>query len=105
MPYRDHTKKSDSVKHWTGLFFDIESFFRCGGLLGGDCLAAIVERGGLLAGAAHPRRQKHREMPPPGAPAPAFAATVEPRSAQIRCDVPPTYLRHASRATHLMNAC
>ena len=20
MPYRDHSKKSDSVKHWTGLF-------------------------------------------------------------------------------------
>ena len=32
------------------------------------------------AGAAHPRRQKHREMPPPGASAPAFAATVEPAS-------------------------
>ena len=32
----------------------------------------------LKAGAAHPRRQKHREMPPPGASAPAFAATVEP---------------------------
>ena len=30
------------------------------------------------AGAAHPRRQKHREMPPPGASAPAFAATAEP---------------------------
>ena len=29
------------------------------------------------AGAAHPRRQKHREMPPPGASAPAFAATVK----------------------------
>ena len=42
-----------------------------------------VERGralsvaALKAGAAHPRRQKHREMPPPGASAPAFAATVE----------------------------
>ena len=44
--------------------------------LSGECWAAIVERGGLLAGAAHPRRQKHREMPPPGASAPAFAATV-----------------------------
>ena len=44
------------------------------------CWASIVERGGLLAGAAHPRRQKHREMPPPGASAPAFAATVEPAS-------------------------
>ena len=30
------------------------------------------------AGAAHPRRQKHREIPPPGASAPAFAATFEP---------------------------
>ena len=36
------------------------------------------------AGAAHPRRQKHREMPPPGASAPAFAATVEPESMQER---------------------
>ena len=34
------------------------------------------------AGAAHPRRQKHRKMPPPGASAPAFAATVEPASMQ-----------------------
>ena len=39
-----------------------------------------VERGGFWTGAAHPRRQKHREMPPPGASAPAFAATVEPLS-------------------------
>ena len=52
----------------------------------------VVERGGFgwfcggrslsvaafWAGAAHPRRQKHREMPPPGASAPAFAATAEP---------------------------
>ena len=30
------------------------------------------------AGAAHPRRQKHWGMPPPGASAPAFAATFEP---------------------------
>ena len=37
-----------------------------------------VERGGFFAGAAHPRRQNNREMPPPGASAPAFAATVEP---------------------------
>ena len=36
----------------------------------------------LKAGAAHPRRQKHREMPPPGASAPAFAATVEPARAR-----------------------
>ena len=42
-----------------------------------------VQRGGLLAGAAHPRRQKHREMPPPGASAPAFAAAVEPACAQV----------------------
>ena len=39
-----------------------------------------VERGGFWTGAAHPRRQKHREMPPPVASAPAFAATVEPLS-------------------------
>ena len=31
------------------------------------------------AGAAHPRRQKLREMPPPGASAPAFAATSQPQ--------------------------
>ena len=36
----------------------------------------------LKAGAAHPRRQKHREMPPPGASAPTFAATVEPARAR-----------------------
>ena len=48
------------------------------------------------AGAAHPRRQKHREMPPPGASAPAFAATVEPTSTQITSDIPPTYLRSDS---------
>ena len=35
-----------------------------------------------MACAAHPRRQKHREMPPPGASAPAFAATVEPARAR-----------------------
>ena len=46
------------------------------------------ERGGLLAGAAHPRRQKQREMPPPGASAPAFAATVEPTFRKL----PPTRL-------------
>ena len=33
---------------------------------------------------ARSRRQKHREMPPPGASAPAFAATVEPESMQER---------------------
>ena len=42
MPYRDHTKKSDSVKHWTGLFFDIDSFFRCGGFV-----AAVSWRQGV----------------------------------------------------------
>ena len=44
------------------------------------------------AGAAHPRRQKHREMPPPGASAPAFAATAEPTSTQITSDLPPERL-------------
>ena len=113
MPYRDHTKKSDSVKHWTGLFFDIESFFvaakkngfacgcRCGGFVADVLLrrfraagswAPIVERGGLLAGAAHPRRQKHREMPPPGASAPAFAATVVPLL--NRCRARPPHAKH-----------
>ena len=43
----------------------------------------VVERGGFWTGAAHPRRQKHREMPPPGASAPAFTATAEPTSTQI----------------------
>ena len=40
-----------------------------------DCPLSVAA---FWAGAAHPRRQKHREMPPPGASAPAFAATVEP---------------------------
>ena len=40
------------------------------------------------AGAAHPRRQKHREMPPPGASAPAFAATTEPASCPLPCKHP-----------------
>ena len=53
------------------------------------------------AGAAHPRRQKQREMPPPGASAPAFAATVEPASTKITSGIPPTYLRHDSS----INAC
>ena len=44
--------------------------------------ARVVECGGFWAGAAHPRRQKHREMPPPGASAPAFAATVNPARAR-----------------------
>ena len=55
-----------------------------------------VERGGFWAGAAHPRRQKHREMPPPGASAPAFAATVEPAFTQITSDLPPAYLQSGS---------
>ena len=100
MPYRDHTKKSDSVKHWTGLFLIEIPFslrrFRGGCFVAAGCWAPIVERGGLLAGAAHPRRQKHREMPPPGASAPAFAATVEPTFTQITSDLPPTYLQSDS---------
>ena len=48
------------------------------------------------AGAAHPRRQKHREMPPPGASAPAFAATVEPTFTQITFDLPPAHLQSDS---------
>ena len=63
--------------------------------------ARAGERGGLWAGAAHPRRQKHREMPPPGASAPAFAATVEPASTKITSGTPPTYLRRDSS----INAC
>ena len=50
----------------------------------------------FLAGAAHPRRQKHREMPPPGASAPAFAATVEPAFTQITSNLPPAYLQSDS---------
>ena len=53
------------------------------------------------AGATHPRRQKHREMPPLGASAPAFAATVEPTFTQNTSDIPPTYLRRDSS----INAC
>ena len=49
-----------------------------------------------MAGVAHPRRQKHREMPPPGASAPAFAATVEPTFTQITSDLPPAYLQSDS---------
>ena len=59
----------------------------CGGLL---CVAAY------WAGAAHPRRQIHREMPPPGASAPALAATVEPASTHITSGMPPSYLRRDS---------
>ena len=50
----------------------------------------------FFAGAAHPRRQKHREMPPPGASAPAFAATVEPTFTQITSNLPPAYLQSDS---------
>ena len=50
----------------------------------------------FLAGAAHPRRQKHREMPPPGASAPAFAATVKPTFTQITSNLPPAYLQSDS---------
>ena len=49
MPYRDHTKKSDSVKHWTGLFFDRDSFFRCGGFVADVLLRRF--RGGRVSGA------------------------------------------------------
>ena len=60
----------------------------------------------LKAGAAHPRRQKHREMPPPGASAPTFAATVEPTSTQITSGIPPTYLlRDSSNERVLKMAC
>ena len=45
-----------------------------------DAATGVASVAAFLAGAAHPRRQKHREMPPPGASAPAFAATVEPAS-------------------------
>ena len=38
MPYRDHTKKSDSVKHWTGFFLISSLFFVAAG-----SWAAIVE--------------------------------------------------------------
>ena len=52
----------------------------------------VLRRGPLSvaacwAGAAHPRRQKHREMPPPGASAPAFAATAEPASCPPSCNI------------------
>ena len=67
---------------------------RRGSMSVADDAARAGERGGLWAGAAHPRRQKQREMPPPGASAPAFAATVEPASTQ-----------NTSDATLLVNAC
>ena len=73
---------------------------RRGSMSVADDAARAGERGrtlsvaALKAGAAHPRRQKHREMPPPGASAPAFAATVEP-----------TFTQNTSDATLLVNAC
>ncbi len=97
MPYRDHTKKSDSVKHWTGLFL-IESLF--------SLRRRRMVSPGLLAGAAHPRRQKHREMPPPGASAPAFAATVVPLLNRCRARPPPCKTSKARRVVNaLWNAC
>ena len=57
---------------------------------------AALSVAAFWAGAVHPRRQKHREMPPPGASAPAFAATVEPTFTQITSDLPPTYLQSDS---------
>ena len=48
------------------------------------------------AGAAHPRRQKHREMPPLGASSPSFAATVEPAFTQITFGLLPAYLQSDS---------
>ena len=56
----------------------------------------VLSVAAFKAGAAHPRRQKHREMPPPGASAPAFAATVEPTFTQITSDLSPTYLQSDS---------
>ena len=62
-------------------------------------LRRYVERGGCCkeeealsvaafwAGAVHPRRQNHREMPPPGASAPAFAATVKPARARPNANI------------------
>ena len=88
MPYRDHAKKSDSVKHWTGLFFDIESFFVaagswrmfcCGGFVAAGCRAPIVERlslsvaaywrvlrtlGGKNIGKCRLRAHQHPLLPP-----------------------------------------
>ena len=66
----------------------------------------VLRRGSLSvaacwAGAAHPRRQKHREMPPPGASAPAFAATAEPASCPPSCKHPSktrTWVRDGTRA-------
>ena len=60
--------------------------------MGGRRAWRVLRRGSLSvaafgAGAAHPRRQKHREMPPPGASAPAFAATVKPASCPPSCNI------------------
>ena len=71
----------------SGRVFSLRRFFS---------LRQGVDRGGFWTGAAHPRRQKHREMPPPGASAPAFAATVEPTFTQITSDLSPTYLQSDS---------
>ena len=66
----------------------MSSSFVIAGVAAGRWAWRDVERGGTLgvaafwAGAAHPRRQKHREMPPPDASAPTFAATVEPARAR-----------------------
>ena len=73
--------------------------FRGGGSIRcGDSIrcCGVLSVAAFWAGAAHPRRQKHREMPPPGASAPAFAATVEPTFTQITSDLPPTYLQSDS---------
>ena len=61
---------------WRGVF-SLRQFFRCDGSF--RCGGALSVAA-FWAGAAHPRRQNNREMPPPGASAPAFAATVEPLS-------------------------
>ena len=62
----------------------------------GGCCGRVLSVAAFWAGAAHPRRQKHREMPPPGASAPAFAATVEPTFTQITFDLPPAHLQSDS---------
>ena len=54
---------------------------------GAGAAVRAVERDGFWACAAHPRRQKHREMPPPGASAPAYAATVEPASSPPHANI------------------
>ena len=65
-------------------------------VLGEVVVAGALSVAAFLAGAAHPRRQKHRGMPPPGESAPAFAATVEPTFTQITSDLSPTYLQSDS---------